>query len=383
MNLKERSIKEIIQNKIVRIYAELEEGKELKTIKNNLLFRTSHGDDFHYAFLDLFNFVSIITPFKSVVTWVLDIQEQFSSPTSILEFYQELIEKSSKKEEQKKKAQIILNQINSDWDDFQKKTNGKIREISELLEWEEEKREKKQVRVDSKDTQNQVYWIIEQIPYRVFSYFITTLYALINVYTMSLIQFVINSMSSEQIYDFINNFRITSNHKENIKYILDFFKMKRNEKLAKITKNIDEKANWTQDLEAVESFIALRHIFAHKNPFLEMNEMMGMDKFSKYKKRADEKVRKFKNEQKESEIKVDLLRPLLDKFSEILPYTVFIKELGFSCYRYLCVVDNIIAEYFEYEKLDIKELLNSIKEKMKDEQDATIVQNIIDLFDEE
>ncbi len=384
MSIEETSTKDMIQKRIEEIYSEIVEDKEIEVIEKKNFFRTSIGDEFHHEFLELFSFVSLITSIKSIITWAMNIRKKLVSPSSIPNVYQKLLEESTLDEDKKNEAQTILTRIEKEWVEFHKKLEPDISELQTVLSQQQENQnEEKQLdeNSDFQQKQNeQVLWLFEQIPIRVFSYFVTTLYALIDVYTMSLIQMIISFLKTEQVYEFFK-IRI-SDLKENIKYILEFLKMEGNQKLLKVTENTTVTSEWKKDLNYVAHFISLRHIFAHKNPLLEMSEMMDMDIFDQYKKKLEKEAREFKTELEKSDIQISLLKSLFEKFSDILPYMVFIKGLGFACYRYLCVVDNIIQGYFDFEKFDLEDFLLSIKDQMKNEEDAAVLQKLIDQYHE-
>jgi len=377
MNSKDNVKDKLLEEEIIEIYQKITEGKEISFIQDNNLFRTSFGCDFHDDFLDLTNFVSGITSINSLLGWGVNFQEELTSPEAIPNFYNKLLNHVEITEEQRSEAQIIFGKIKIDWEEYQAKLNLHLNGLQNVFPKKEiDKIREEQEREDDNSSKDYLNWLIGEIPDRVFSYFITTLYAIIDVYTVALLQHIVFWLPTEMVYDFWDGFRIRD-PKSNIKHFLDFLRDDKDRKLKMIVEDIKEKIEWEQDLGALDDFIKLRHNFAHKNPFLEIHEMMEMGKYKKYKRKAEEERRKFEQDKEKSNIKLDIVISVMDSFAEMFPYMVFIRELGINCYRILCVVDHVIADHFNCRALKFEEFLISLKDQMKDENDANIIQDYI------
>ena len=383
-------ISEKILDKIKLIYSNYKTADDLLNNLEECPFVTEFGIDFHDNYIELTQFALFANFMETAIGFVrvetkdfLSKDSNFFSLDPITEYHKKLIEKTKMSEEQRNKVQNQIKKIEKEYRKYQEKFQQDFKDLDELFPTKKSNTEDQVIKSEEELNQYGTDYFLKQIPRKIFSNFILELYAYIDIYTMSLIQFVINIISTENVFNFIKNIlkeRALSNPKDAIKYILGFLRLESNKKVSKMLEEMQEPREWSIDDEALSFFIDIRHIFAHKNPFLEIDEMMEMQKFHRYKPIIEKEKEKIKLE--EQDVVLEPLEKLVFYMKKMMPYLVFIKELGFSCYRYLCIIDNLITEYYDFQKFDFVEQLQNIKEQMKNKEDFQIIQDVLDRFNQ-
>ncbi len=374
-------LKKKIKQRIKEIEQAFDKKKETENTQEleHILFITDFGQEFDDAYQGLTNFVSLATLVQPLIQKSSKDEIILPNPEKILEFWKKYLEKNKKITlKNRERGKELIEQMEKQWGLMKNTFNSNISELEKIspqLQKENNEKGKEKTDVKKIPSSKQV-WEELKIKERVFSYFVLTLYAHIEFYTLALIQFVTYSIETDQTYYFLKDFRFYD-YNTTITHILDFLKTENKQKLSSIINNLTKQSQWEQDKQALSSLAKIRHIIAHRKPIQEIETIMNQ--FPNQKKKALKNAKKLDKEWKELKTELGIFYELLSMFLDVLKYFMFVIELGTSCYRYLCLVDNVLALYFDYEEpimLNLDLLLN-LKTHMKNKEDAKFVENAI------
>lgn len=179
---------------------------------------------------------------------------------------------------------------------------------------------------------------------RINSYFIISLYAYIDLYSLSLYQHVLSSLKSTEIYDFNKEFKHNGDPKERINIITNYLRFTNRELMKEFLAN----TTWETTIDKLKG---IRDYTAHKDPLLKLQKLIC--EISNIDEKANSKIKSLK-ELIDSRLiqfeKYDELKKFLVKtekmFESILQILFILFEIGKDCYYYLALIDIQISNFY-------------------------------------
>lgn len=214
----------------------------------------------------------------------------------------------------------------------------KVNTLIETPEKEENAEKKEQEEEGFEDVINKLKPISRMI-----DYFILTLYAYFDVYSMSLFQETISKIQIEKIYGVMESIRQFRNPKETIQKLLQCLITNKGIKLSNVLEKVLKEADWGNTYNVLDTFKELRDKIAHRKPLT--SPTILKEEFKIEKQIAERKYKKaYKNFQKQ---KIpEELKELFYSVLKELEIFILVGELGRSVFRYVFCVDNLVYSYF-------------------------------------
>ena len=269
-------------------------------------FNTEFGVEFESNTKDLINFVTTI----SAIPFFINVGSQL---------WNQIMTKSSEK----------IQEIKKDFEDKFKDEPEKLEAIQDTF-----KEDEKENTIDSILSYIEKKNLLERIN----SYFFLTFYTYIDLYLMSLLQFIITKIEATEVNEFLDGFKPFSNPAERLKTILK--KLELDKKVG--CKNLYEMLIYASNLENnFWIFIKLRNSIAHKKPLTAYETIKS--NFPTIIKQAKTKTM---NQLKKANFDglEDVIK--IEEFSLNFEMLTALEKIGKNCYIHLAMVDSLVSDYF-------------------------------------
>ena len=216
-----------------------------------------------------------------------------------------------------------------------------LEKINALIETTEKKGEQENEEQEEEDFED----VIKKLKpiSRMIDYFILTLYAYFDVYSMSFFQKTISKIQIEEIYRVMESIKQIRNPKETIQKLLQNLRTDKGVKLSSILDKVLKEVNWGNVYTVLDTFKDLRDKIAHRKP-LTSPEILK-EEFKIEKKIVERRIKQvYKNFQKQK-IPEELKELFFTLLKELETF-ILIGELGRSVFKYVFCVDTLVYYYF-------------------------------------
>lgn len=351
-------------------------SKEIKTMVNTLekwllttdslienvtyseILFSDYGKEFYSDYVDLveigylYLFPKAISVFQDKIDKIETLEHV---KKVVIDILKQLASLEKPKGKRKKRVKEILSKLGEkfdesipilrkEWKDFESIFN----EFTNAIE----KHETDKVENEEKDEETEtdsVSDIVDQMNLyqRINAYFVSALYAIMDVYCLSFLRDSLTSCSKDTLFDSFKKLRQTpSNPIISLDKGLDVQKSD-NLNLKEIRTKLIKNLKWETHQESFSSFIEIRNVPAHQKTVLTLDELK--ERFPKQYVIAEKNFKQALKTLDDESIPPIIKKPLLEGVDD-LKIGLFLREIGNSCLRYIVLHEAILQYYLNKEK---------------------------------
>ncbi|MHA1224182.1 MAG: hypothetical protein ACTSP3_13220 [Candidatus Heimdallarchaeaceae archaeon] len=181
--------------------------------------------------------------------------------------------------------------------------------------------------------------------------FVFSLYAYMDVYCVSLFQSIICCSSPESLFDVYDQLNKATNPRRSVEALLKTICILYDEDENVILNLVNQRVNsiieWKERYDSFKTFIKIRNKIAHRQPFLDIEELKM--KFPKLSKKIEIEIKeqtleyeKFLNSQP---IRISIAEDMMRSFWDNVINLIYLKKIGFESSIYLALIDRLVYDF--------------------------------------